>query len=286
MLFTYRWRGVSARPGADRRAGTCDVDLQVDEIWGSWGMEEARLPRNASGTCGISPPSNVSQPSARRSEKGRGRFDLPIAMGLLVATGQLQLERVLDFATIGELPLKSLSTPVKALPWPWRHGSTAAANLLVPYVNAEPSRSRVLRSVVHGVRLPGCGGRHRFGKLEIEPTATDLDELFARLSTYYDVDFTDVRGQKFTKRALVVSASGGHNVPITPVTRIRPTRSSPSRVRGFDTINCSPSPLPIAATASCRRVGAPSMRGSLPNVKQRLPHRRSSRQARTNNGRS
>ncbi|HEV8059115.1 MAG TPA: YifB family Mg chelatase-like AAA ATPase [Gemmataceae bacterium] len=143
--------------------------------------------------------------------KDAGAFDLPIALGMLMATGQVLPEQLQAYATVGELALDGSVRPIKgALAMAMAAAELKVPRMLVPAANAREA-AVVEEVAVFPVSTLAEAVGIVSGSLLVEPTASNMDEFFGKVLSY-DVDFSDVRGQEFAKRALVTAASGGHNV--------------------------------------------------------------------------
>jgi len=138
--------------------------------------------------------------------KEGGRFDLPIALGILVASGQLPAETLRDVEFLGELSLSGELRPVRgALPAALK-SRAAGRSLLVPADNADEA-ALVSDATVLGARhlLDVCA--HLLGQQRLTPHASELGDRLPR----YD-DMNEVRGQHQAKRALEIAAAGGHSL--------------------------------------------------------------------------
>lgn len=137
-------------------------------------------------------------------------YDLPIAIGIMAASEQIDAERIGDFIIMGELSLDGTVNPIKGtLPIAIKAQQEGFKGLIVPKSNAREA------AVVEGLDVYGVenisevidilNGNGTMQPIETEMLSSDIDDVCG-------FDFSDVKGQENIKRALEIAAAGGHNV--------------------------------------------------------------------------
>lgn len=139
-------------------------------------------------------------------------YDLPLAIGIMAATGSISSERLNRFLIIGELGLDGNLQPIKgALPIAIAARQQGFEGFILPKQNAREA------AVVNNLDVYGVENITQVidffnGKCQLEPTIVHTREEFYNNQSEFQFDFADVKGQENVKRALEVAAAGSHNV--------------------------------------------------------------------------